>query len=222
MMKSASLQTRTQRFIRSFTKPGVLGESQHDSKDQEHQLRTSRLGMESIRMSESQQQAQSPAITRGRFNNVVNMEEVPWQTHTHESGRYGGGARPIAQLIGAQQLGYHVQFLDPGRRSPPFHFHLHEEEVFYVLEGRAVLRQGDRDGEEQIEVRAGDFVAFPAGTGIAHQFINHTQERFAYIGLSSRVKFDVVEYPDSDKVLVRTKGLMVRRTPSLEYFDGET
>jgi uncharacterized cupin superfamily protein len=172
-------------------------------------------------MSQSPQPHEPHPATRGRFSNVVNTGDLKWETHSHESGRYGGGGTAIASLIGAQQLGYHVQSVDPGRRSAPFHFHLHEEEVFYVLEGRALLRQGDKDGEEQLPVRAGDFIAFPAATGIAHQFINDGDVPFVYIGLSNRVRFDVAEYPDSDKVLVRSKGLMVRRSPVLDYFDGE-
>ena len=112
--------------------------------------------------------------------------------------------------------------LDPGRRSCPYHFHHTEEEVFYVLEGRALVRQGDGETEEEeLELGPGDFVAFPAGTGIAHQFINHTEEPFVYLAMSNMVKADVAEYPDSNKVQIRSKRMMLRRTPTLEYFDGE-
>jgi uncharacterized cupin superfamily protein len=130
--------------------------------------------------------------------------------------------REIALVVGARDLGYSVTFVAPGSRSYPYHFHHGEEEAFYVLEGRGLLRQGDGEGEDEIiELSPGDVVAFPAGTGIAHQFINDGEVPFAYLAISNLVSSDVAEFPDSDKVLIRSSRLIVRRTPKLEYFDGE-
>ena len=110
---------------------------------------------------------------RSRFNNVVNGRDVPPDDYSEPSGRYQVGGREIAEAVGARDLGYSISFIAPGSRSYPFHFHHGEEEAFYVLEGRGILRQGDGEGEdERIELGPGDVVAFPAGTGIAHQFIN--------------------------------------------------
>ena len=93
--------------------------------------------------------------------------------------------------------------------------------MFLVLSGRGRLRQGDAKGEELIDVGPGDFCAFPPGTGIGHQFINEGDAPFVYVALSNRVKHDVCEYPDSDKILFRSTRTMVKRTPTLSYFDGE-
>ena len=159
---------------------------------------------------------------RSRFDNVVNARDVPPEDYSEPSGRYGGSSREIAEAVGARDLGYSITFVAPGTRSNPFHFHHGEEEAFYVLEGRGILRQGDGEGEdERIELGPGDVVAFPAGTGIAHQFINDGDVPFAYLAISNKVSSDVVEFPDSDKVLVRSTRLITRRTPSLEYYDGE-
>ncbi|MDF1800472.1 MAG: cupin domain-containing protein [Planctomycetota bacterium] len=127
----------------------------------------------------------------------------------------------MAVELGSKQLGYCVVALDPGRASCPYHFHHSEEELFHVLSGVGVLRQGDSEGEEEVELRAGDFVSFPAGTGIAHQFLNRSSAPFVYLAVSNRVAADVCEYPDSDKLLVRKTGTLVRRGPKLGYFDGE-
>ena len=131
-------------------------------------------------------------------------------------------AREIGEVVGARDLGYSITFVAPGKRSNPFHFHHAEEEAFYVLEGRGTLRQGDGEGEDElIELGPGDVVAFPAGTGIAHQFINDGDVPFAYLAISNKVYSDVAEFPDSDKVLIRSSRLIVRRTPQLDYHDGE-
>jgi len=162
------------------------------------------------------------AALRGRFANVLNLTDVPGEAWARETGRFGLVGQEVAVELGSKQLGYCVVSLDPGRASCPYHFHHSEEEVFHVLSGMGVLRQGDADGEEEVPLRAGDFVSFPAGTGIAHQLINRSDKPFVYLAISNRVPADVCEYPDSDKLLVRKTGTLVRRSPTLSYFDGET
>ena len=68
---------------------------------------------------------------------------------------------------------------------------------------------------------AGDCVSFPAGTGLAHQFINEGDVPFVYLAMSTRIRADVAEYPDSNKINIRASRTILRRSPSLEYFDGE-
>jgi uncharacterized cupin superfamily protein len=157
---------------------------------------------------------------RSRYNNVVNARDVPPDDHSEPSGRYQVGMREIAEATGARDLGYSVSFIPPGARSFPFHFHHAEEEAFYGLEGRGILRQGDGEGEDElVELGPGDVVAFPAGTGIAHQFINDGDVPFTYLAISTKVTPDVAEFPDSDKLLIRSTRLIVRRSPRLEYFE---
>jgi uncharacterized cupin superfamily protein len=159
---------------------------------------------------------------RSRFDNVVNARDVPQEDYSEPSGRYQVSGREIAEAVGARDLGYSVSSIAPGSRSYPFHFHHGEEEAFYVLEGRGRLRQGDGEGDdEMIELGPGDVVGFPAGTGIAHQFFNDGDAPFTYLAISNKVYSDVAEFPDSDKVYVRSTRLLARRSPRLEYFDGE-
>ena len=161
------------------------------------------------------------AALRGRFANVLHLDDVPGEAWAQETGRFGLVGQEVAAVLGTKQLGYCVVTLDPGRASCPYHFHHSEEEMFHVLSGTGVLRQGGEEGEEELELRAGDFVSFPAGTGVAHQFINRTDAPFVYLAVSNRVPADVCEYPDSDKLLVRKTGTLVKRGPKLKYFDGE-
>jgi uncharacterized cupin superfamily protein len=159
---------------------------------------------------------------RTRFDNVINLATVPVEHWGDESGLIGADSQEVALAVGAVDLGYCVVSLAPGKRSCPFHFHHGEEEVFHVLSGRGILRQGDDAGEEEVELGPGDFAAFPPGTGIAHQLFNRGDEPFVYLALSNRIKNDVAEYPDSDKILFRGTRMMLRRNPTLSYFDGET
>lgn len=161
------------------------------------------------------------AVARGRYKNVVKASELPEREFARDMDKFGAGSREAAVSVGAVDLGYCVVSLDPGKRSCPLHFHHTEEEMFFVLSGVAILRQGDADVEEQLEVTVGDFASFPGGTGVAHQFINKSEQPFVYLAVSNRVKADVCEYPDSDKVAVRATGLILRRGPTLPYFDGE-
>ena len=160
---------------------------------------------------------------RSRFRNVVNQDEVAEEVWDHAPSGVAVRSREVAVALGARDLGFCVVTIEPGKRSCPYHFHHSEEELFVVLEGRGLLRQGDEAGEEEeVELTAGDFVSFPAGTGIAHEFRNHSDAPFRYMAFSNRLPHDVCEYPDSDKILVRgPRRRMLRRTPTLEYFDGE-
>lgn len=139
---------------------------------------------------------------------------------------YQRGARfrtrdlPLSDLGGCVQIGVAVTELPPGAQSCPFHFHDREEEHFYVLAGRAVLRSGD----QRHEMGPGDYVCFPAGTGVAHAFENPFDEPCRYLTIGNRLDEEVCVYPDSDKMLVRTRRAQVMTTrprESLEYWTGE-
>lgn len=162
------------------------------------------------------------SAARGRFQNIVQTQDAPKHEWARDTARFGAVGYELALAIGAEDLGYAVVQLDPGKASCPYHFHHSEEELFYVLQGEGILRQGKAgDEEEELELRPGDTIAYPAGTGIAHQIINRSAAPFVYLAVSNRVKGDVCEYPDSNKILVRGRRMMLRREPQLEYFDGE-
>jgi uncharacterized cupin superfamily protein len=100
-----------------------------------------------------------------------------------EEGRYPapfdgervGQFRNLGTATGTVSLGFGIDRLSPGERSSFTHAHEHEEELVYVLEGECVVRLV-HPGEEPREVplRAGHVVSFPAGTGIAHCFVNRS------------------------------------------------
>ncbi len=79
---------------------------------------------------------------------------------------------PIGRLLGLTRIGVHHERLPPGRRTSYPHAESAEEEFAFVLEGRPDVWI---DGVLHPLV-PGDFIAFPAGTGICHAFLNNTDE----------------------------------------------
>jgi uncharacterized cupin superfamily protein len=165
-------------------------------------------------------------------NPVVHVPDLPWIEPG--SAPYGNGktfavrAKRLAAAAGGKQLGCSLYELHPGKRSFPFHYHLVQEEALYVLDGTATLRLGD----SEVNVRAGDYVSFPAGAASAHQLINSGSAPVHYLCMSTTGLPEVAVYPDSKKVgvlggagSVDASGKpLVHLSPlggTLGYYDGE-
>jgi uncharacterized cupin superfamily protein len=86
-------------------------------------------------------------------------------------GRVGGRRkRALGDLFGLDQFGVNLTELPPGAASALRHWHSHEDELVYVLEGEATLITGA--GEELL--RPGDCVGFKAGTADGHHLANRS------------------------------------------------
>lgn len=79
---------------------------------------------------------------------------------------------PVGKRLGLQKMGIHIVTIPPGRRTSWPHAESQEEEFAYVIEGNPSVWN---DGE-LTELSPGDFVAWPAGTGICHTIMNNTKE----------------------------------------------
>jgi len=91
-------------------------------------------------------------------------------------------------------LGCSLYELPPGKRSWPYHYHSGNAEAFYVLSGEGQLRAPE--GEHAL--KAGDYVACPAGTEGGHRVVNDGEEPLRYLAVSTMTTPDVTVYPDSD------------------------
>ena len=148
---------------------------------------------------------------------VVNVDEV--SEIERLLGDHWGGAYKImtpSMREHGGRLGVNLMRVPPGRAPCPFHLHQREDEVFFVLSGRGVLRAGD----EVRELRAGDCVSCPAGSGVAHQLGNPCDEDLVYLAIGPHDPDEVCSYPDNGKVLVRSLQL-IGRLSNLDYLDGE-
>jgi uncharacterized cupin superfamily protein len=137
----------------------------------------------------------------------------------HEGERFGGRDLPLSDLAGAQQIGVNITVVPPGRQSAPFHWHAREEEHFYVLRGRCILRTG----ETRHEVREGHYGCFPAGTRVGHAFENPFAEECHVLVIGNRLPDEICVYPDSGKLKVRARAIesLMPLAPSLDYWAGE-
>jgi uncharacterized cupin superfamily protein len=98
----------------------------------------------------------------------------------------------FSEHFSLMRLGIHHERLKPGRRLTWPHAEADEEEFVYVIEGEPDLWI---DGHIK-RLRPGDGAAFPAGTGIAHTFINNTDKevRLLVVGEASRRR-SRIHYP---------------------------
>ena len=76
----------------------------------------------------------------------------------------------FGRAFGLKQVGLNHELLPPGRRTSWPHAERDEEEFVFVIEGTPDVWI---DGV-LYRLQEGDAVGFPAGTGIAHTFINNT------------------------------------------------
>lgn len=109
--------------------------------------------------------------------------------------------RALGDALGLTKIGVNLTTLMPGRESALRHFHSHEDELIFIIEGEVVLRT---DAGEQV-LTAGMCAAFPAGVADGHHFVNRSDAPARYLEVSNRDPADTASYPDDD--------LAYRKTP---------
>jgi uncharacterized cupin superfamily protein len=106
--------------------------------------------------------------------------------------------RPLGDALGLKHIGINLSQLMPGRESSMRHWHTHEDEFIYVLEGEVTLRT---DAGEQ-RLTAGMCAGFPAGSRDGHQLVNRGTQPALYLEISNRSALDSVYYSDPDVDLI--------------------
>jgi len=103
----------------------------------------------------------------------------------------------LGRQAGSEKLSMSLWDLPAGEAAYPYHFHLAEEEIVVLLEGRPSLRTpaGWREMEE------GEVVSFLVGEDGAHQIVNRTEEPVRFLAISNQQP-DIVVRPDSRSVSV--------------------
>ena len=111
---------------------------------------------------------------------------------------------------GLQDFGVNRMTLPPGGWSSQRHWHSHEDEFVYLLQGELVLVE-DRG---EVLLRAGDCAAFPKGRGNGHHLINRSDALAVYLEVGSRHPDDVTTCADIDLMSSNRDGRFVRKDGS--------
>jgi len=120
--------------------------------------------------------------------------------------------RALGDALGLTKIGINRTTLMPGKVSSMRHWHTHEDEFVFVLEGELTLTT---DGGEQV-LRAGECAGFPAGSQDGHQFANRSTRPAIYLEVSNRDLADTAYYsdPNVDMVWNAARGRITRRDGS--------
>jgi uncharacterized cupin superfamily protein len=102
----------------------------------------------------------------------------------------------IGNAGGLHDFGVNLMHLPPDNWSSQRHWHSHEDEFVYVIEGELVLIEDD--GETVLH--AGDCATFPKASGNGHHMINRTEHMAVYLEVGSRQSEDVTTCSDIDMI----------------------
>jgi len=134
----------------------------------------------------------------GRDPCIANVDEL--EPEAYERKGIAGTSWDLGAATGSRLLGIDLTEIPPGAKSSHLHSHSLKEEFFFVVSGRCRVRLG----EKEHELRAGDAVSRPAGTGVPHQFFNPYAEpcRVLMLGVQAgRGVEDVVEWPELGRAM---------------------
>ena len=108
---------------------------------------------------------------------------------------------------GLTDFGVNLMRLPPGNWSSQRHWHSHEDEFVFLLEGELTLIE---DGGETV-LRAGDCAAFPKGSGNGHHLINKSDAMAVYLEVGSRQAEDVTTCSDIDMMSSNDDGRFLHK-----------
>jgi len=111
---------------------------------------------------------------------------------------------------GLRDFGVNLMTLGPGGWSSQRHWHSHEDEFVFVLEGELTLVED----EGETLLRAGECAAFAKNTGNGHHLINKAAVTAVYLELGSRQPDDLTTCSDIDMMSSNADGRFVHKDGS--------
>ena len=124
----------------------------------------------------------------GRFSH-------PWNDRSEVRGTM------LGKCLGLTRTGVSIIRLAGGKESFVYHSHQREEEWIYILAGRGVAEID----EEEFEVAAGDFMAFPTPS-VAHHLRNPFAEELVYLVGGENLDMEIADFPRLGKRMIRKPG----------------
>ena len=108
----------------------------------------------------------------------------------------GRAKKALGDAAGLKNFGVNLVCLEPNSCSALRHWHSHQDEFIYVLEGVLTLIT---DSGKQL-LTPGMAAGFPAGDENGHQLVNKSAAIALYLEIGDRTSGDRVNYPDEDLV----------------------
>ena len=145
----------------------------------------------------------------------IDISSIPEEQGTGYPPKYNQPcAKRIRQRLGRAgglaDFGVNLMRLPPGSWSSQRHWHSHEDELVFVLEGELILVED----EGETVLRSGECAAFPAGTGNGHHLINRSDAIAIYLEVGSRHPADVTTCADVDMMSANADGRFLRKDGS--------
>lgn len=119
----------------------------------------------------------------------------------------GRTRRRLGDAGGLRDFGVNLMTLPPGNWSSQRHWHSHEDELVYVLEGELTLIE---DGTETL-LRKGDCATFAKNSGNGHHLINRSTSVALYLEVGSRQPDDLTTCSDIDLMSANSDGRFVHK-----------
>ena len=145
----------------------------------------------------------------------IDLSRVPLRTGTGYPDPFndpcaGRTRRRLGDAGGLQDFGVNLMTLPPGGWSSQRHWHSHEDEFVYVLEGELTLVEDDAE----TLLRAGDCACFPKNTGNGHHLQNRSAAPAIYLEVGSRDPADLTTCSDVDLMSSNVDGRFTRKDGS--------
>ena len=131
----------------------------------------------------------------------IDLSAVPVQTGSTYPAPFdevcvGQASRRLARHAGLGAFGVNLTVIEPGAWSSQRHWHSHEDEFVWVLEGELTLVT---DAGAEI-LRAGDCAAFRKGVADGHHLVNNSGSPAKVLEIGNSDPRDRCVYPDIDMV----------------------
>jgi uncharacterized cupin superfamily protein len=113
----------------------------------------------------------------------------------------------LGEAGGLTDFGVNLMRLPPGGWSSQRHWHSHEDEFVWLLEGELILVE---DAGETV-LRPGDCAAFSKGSGNGHHLVNRSGMTAVYLEVGSRQPEDLTTCSDIDMMSANADGRFTRK-----------
>jgi uncharacterized cupin superfamily protein len=134
----------------------------------------------------------------------IDVAKLPTDSRTNYPAPFdrvvtGRQRKRLGNAAGLEQFGVNLTTLKPGAASALRHWHEQEDEFVYLLEGEVVLIED----EGETVLKSGDAAGFKADSANGHQLVNRSQRDAVYLEIGTRSKYERVDYPDVDLMVIR-------------------